>query len=443
MFARSLHIAALIGAVPALALPTNVAAQTSPQLDSLRADAKEFYLYTVPLLEVMRRRDLLLRTAPVNTFVHERNLADETSRDLTTPNNDTMYSNAFLDLREGPLTIRVPATGTKRYFSVALMDAWTNNFAYFGTRATGGKAVDVIVIGPDGVAPPGATHVVRAPTPWVWAFVRTLVTGPDDLLAAHAVQDGLAILGGKAGPRPPVTPPRDAPAAELHAAALRLIAENRPTTVDALELERFRAAGLDRPYDPSNGRGSAIEQGFAEGRDMVRTGRSVPGTGEWRYSSRIVGNFGTDYLHRAGTAVGGLAAITRDEAMYMTLAAPTPTGMYDGNRTYRMHFPKGGEPPVNAFWSLTMYERGENGASYLVANPIRRYSIGDRTPGLTRNADGSLDIWIGHRDPGPARRTNWLPAPAGPFRVSLRFYLPKPELADEHWQAPPLVEADY
>lgn len=430
---RSILVAA-VAAGPVAAL-----AQTEPAPASLQADAEEFYLYTLPLMEVMRRRDAFLKTHPANGFVHARTLADETAREVTTPNNDTIYSNAFVDLRGGPVTIAVPETG-KRYFSLALMDAWSNNFAYFGQRATGGKALMVTLVGPDAAAPAGAAHVVRSPTPWVWALGRTLVSGPDDLPAARAVQDRLVISGGVAGPVPTPVPPRSAPAPELQAAALRLMAENRPLPADAPEIARFRRAGLDQPI-AGGPRAAALEAGFAAARRATETakrdGQVVNG---WSYPKRNLGEFGTDYRYRAQVAVGGLAALGRAEAMYLRAVAPTPLGLYDGTKHYRIHFAKSGEPPVGSFWSLTMYERTADGRFFLVANPIKRYSIGDRTQGLTRNPDGSLDIWIGHDDPGAAKRANWLPAPAAPFMMSLRTYLPKPELVEERWRAPAVEE---
>lgn len=413
-------------------------AQSAPA--TLSADAQEFYLYTLPLMEVMRRRDAFLRAHPANVFVHARTLADDTAREVTTPNNDTIYSSTFIDLRGGPVTIAVPETG-KRYFSLALMDAWSNNFAYFGLRATGGKALTVTLVGPDGTAPAGAAHVVRSPTPWVWALGRTLVNGAADLPAARAVQDKLVITGPTPGPIPRATPLRTASAPELQAAALRLIAENHPLAADAAELDRFRRAGLDRAVEATGPRAEAVAEGFAAARRQTETatrdGQVVNG---WSYPKRNLGEFGTDYAYRAQVAVGGLAALGRAEAMYLRAVAPTPLGLFDGTRQYRIHFPKGGEPPVRSFWSLTMYERSDDGRFYLVANLIHRYSFGDRTEGTTRNADGSFDIWISHDDPGAEKRANWLPAPAGPFMLTLRTYLPKPELTEERWRAPAVEE---
>ena len=401
---------------------------------SVLADASgEFYLYTLPLLEVARRRDEHIARFGANRFNHSRALADDTFREVTTPNNDTIYSNAFIDLRNGPVTIAIPATG-RRYFSLALMDAYSNNFAYFGTRATAGQARTVTLIGPTSQAKEGG-NVVRAPTPWVWALGRTLVTGPEDLNAARAVQDKLVITGSAVGQPPEKVPPSDAAAGTLVAAAVRLIAENPPPRRDEPTIARFRSAGL------LDGTTKVTAIDVARGFDAARVAsRAARRPGEvkngWIYPKSNLGNFGTDYSYRAAVALTGLAAMGSEEAMYMRSAAPTSTGLFDGNRSYRLHFDKGLEPPVDAFWSLSMYERTADGGFYFVANPVRRYAIGDRTPELTRNADGSLDIWISHADPGQARRNNWLPAPAGPFALSLRAYLPRTALRDGSWRAP-------
>jgi hypothetical protein len=189
-----------------LLAPLTSVAQTAPE--TLQADAEEFYLYTLPMMEEMRIRDGFLLRNPANRFVHARTLADAKARAVTAPNNDTIYSSAFIDLRGGAVTIAVPETG-KRYFSLALMDAWTNNIAYFGTRATGGKAMTVTLVGHSARAPVSAAHVVRSPTAWVWAIGRTLVSGPADLPAGRAVQDGLVISGGAGDQFRP--PPRRGP----------------------------------------------------------------------------------------------------------------------------------------------------------------------------------------------------------------------------------------
>ena len=165
----------------------------------------------------------------------------------------------------------------------------------------------------------------------------------------------------------------------------------------------------------------------------LRVGGGVQG---WSYPRSTLGDFNQDYAFRAAVALAGLAALPPAEAMYMN-----PMGdrgrMFTGEGPYRLSFPAGQLPAVDAFWSLTMYEATPDGQFFLVENPIRRYSIGDRTPGLKTNADDSLDIWISRADPGGDRSANWLPAPAsGPFTLSFRAYLPRPEFLDGRYRLP-------
>jgi hypothetical protein len=152
----------------------------------------------------------------------------------------------------------------------------------------------------------------------------------------------------------------------------------------------------------------------------------------------VVGNFGTDYELRAQVAVGGLAALPPEEAMYLPIRPPAGV---DGSRLVRLHFAADALPPVDAFWSLTLYQPTADGQLFFIENPIGRYAIGDRTKGLVKNFDGSLDIWIGADDPGPERRPNWLPAPKGPYSLNLRGYLPKKTMIDGRWKPPPLTPA--
>src|SRR5262249_29590879 len=173
----------------------------------------------------------------------------------------------------------------------------------------------------------------------------------------------------------------------------------------------------------------AIATGVADGRALVidPRNRGVPVQG-WYYPNATLGVFGQDYAARAIVARTGLAALPREEAMYMRPAGDSGDSLYDGRKQWQIHFGPGQRPPVSGFWSLTMYERTPDGQSFFTENPLQRYSIGDRTPGLKANDDGSLDIWIGHDDPGPERRANWLPAPAGAVSPITPAHLPAPGL---------------
>jgi hypothetical protein len=422
-----------------------LAGPAAAQTSGLRQAARDAYIFGLPLLEFARVRAGTLATGlKPNTFQHRAALADHTARQVTTPNNDTVYSSAFLDLRGGPVTLTLPPSGP-RYLSVALMDAYTNNFAVLGTRTTGVRGGRHVIVGPGATPPPGA---IVSPTPWVWALGRVLVDGPADLAAAGAVQRGLTLGGGAPGPAP--TPPgvsRDGDALAVLTAIHRLIAENPPRPHELATVARLRPALMDyTTVRLTADATAALRAGVEEGRALLQTGGGI-GAGApvqgWTYPRANLGDFGTDYVYRAGVAVNGLAALPNAEAMYMRPVGPDGRSVFAGGSAYRLRFRPGQLPPVRrpgGFWSLTMYEVDPAGQLWLVDNPLRRYAIGDRTPGLVRGRGGALDILIGANDPGPALRANWLPAPRGPWTVVMRTYLPGPSLLRGRYGLPQLVQ---
>lgn len=409
---------------------------------SLRDAAREAFIYTLPLNEIalVRGRAFGLGLRP-NMFAPQRGLAGPEARNVTTPNNDTIYTSAFIDLTGGPVTLVTPDIGD-RYASFALMDMWSDNFAVLGTRTSGPKGGRYTLVGPDHPAPPGA---LRSPTPWVWALARVVVNGDADLAAAQAVQSGYRIEGGKPGVPAANGARREGPLQDYFRAAAALLTENPPPATDQGILRRIAPLGLDHGFDPgafTPAQQAEIAAGVADALALIKSG----GLGSqakdgWLYQAADSGAFFQDYLGRARVALGGLAALPPAEAMYLTALTPENRRLFDGDRAYRLRFPQDRLPPVDAFWSLTMYEATPEGQFFMTANPIRRYAIGDRTPGLTHDADGSLTIWLSRVDPGGARSANWLPAPAkGPYALVLRLYLPKPEAISQTW-APPRIEA--
>jgi hypothetical protein len=271
-----------------------------------------------------------------------------------------------------------------------------------------------------------------------------LIDGPADLAAAHALQDQLSISPARPGRTPARTAPRGAPWADYFASVQTLLVENPPPATDRAFFERVAALGLrpDGGFDAARftaTEAAEIEAGVADGRAALRqagAGRVIDG---WRYPPQDVGDYGQDYHLRAAVALGGLAALPPAEALYLGAISPSGRPAFTGDGLWRIHLPDGG-PPVDAFWSLTMYEVTPEGQGFLTRNPIDRYSIGNRTPGLKANADGSLDIWVSRTDPGPERHANWLPAPAsGPFRISLRNYLPRAPLVSGAYHLPPVT----
>lgn len=416
---------------------------------ALRDLAKQAYLYTVPLVIMEMTRKWRIGKG-ANTFNHARKLLNHRSRWVTTPNNDTLYSDAWLDLSQGPITITVPATG-ERYFSLAFMDMYTNNFAILGTRTTGGDGGTYTVVGPDEAIPEGVDNVVRAPTPRVWALARVLVDGPEDLADACAVQDGLFIGEGATtedvAPGDPVL--RDTPWHEYLAAANRLLRREPPPVTDQGMLRKIAPLGIgpDQHFDAGrfdDEQARAVEDGVEAAKDFLVTVQGARGAvvDGWTYPSARTGDFGQDYLLRAVIAVGGLGALPVEEAMYMRADGDQTRGLFDGNSNYRLHFPAGEMPPLNSFWSLSLYEAMDDGQFFFADTPLRRYALGDRSPGLTWNEDGSLDIWIGADHPGEGREGNWLPSPAAPFALFFRGYMPKSSLRNGGYRLPRVARAD-
>ena len=414
----------------------------------LRGAAREAFIYCLPLIEMAAARDRMLRDngqgqpAAINAFRPTRNLAGPKNRSITTPNNDTLYSNAWLDLTKGPVALTIPPSGD-RYVSVALLNMYSDNDAILGTRTTGAGGGRYTIVGPG--QPGSGANVVRCSTPHAWLLARILNDGPADLPAAHKVQDGF-VLHGPAGVAPPAYATRKSSWQDYFASAQQLVISDPPPATDGAVLRRIAALGL-KPgggFDPSKLDAAAareIEAGVAEALPSA-LGRSAPNVVQgWTYPRGDIGYFGQDYDFRAAVALGGLAALTPPEAMYLRPVSDSGRGT-TLNGDYRLSFAAGKLPPVNGFWSITMYEATADGQFFLTENPLNRYSIGDRTAGLKKNADGSLDIWIGRSDPGGDRTANWLPAPAkGPFSISLRAYLAKSELLDGRWRAPALVPA--
>ncbi len=355
---------------------------------------------------------------------------------------DTIYASAFIDLSNGPATLTVPVFG-ERYASFALMDMWSDNFAVLGTRTTGPEGGTFTLVGPGTAAPPDA---LRSPTNWVWALARVVVNGPSDIEAARAVQAGFKVEAAPAGAFAKGTK-RDGPWQDYFRAADALLRESTPPETDMGVLRRIARLGLGpfgKGFDPARfslAEQAQIEAGVADALAIVKNatlGARVENG--WLYSGANTGNFFQDYTYRARIALSGLAALPQAEAMYLNAVAPDGRGVFDGEGRMRLHVPKGQLPPCNAFWSLTMYEATPGGQFFLTENPMHRYAIGDRTPGLASNADGSLDLWIGRTDPGGAKSANWLPAPAkGPFGLFLRVYLPKPEMITRAY-VPPRLE---
>jgi acetate---CoA ligase (ADP-forming) len=413
---------------------------------ALRA-ASEVVIETLPLFEMARMRAATTaRRHPVqgfagddptstmrwvNQFTHTRRLLGPADEEVVTPNNDTLYTNAWLDLSDGPVVIDVPEIGD-RYWTLGFLDAWTNPWAYAGKRTTGGMAQRLFVHGPRwrGDAPPGA-HVISAPGDDVWIIGRILVDDDaTDLDAVQRLQGQFAI--------------RRLDGADALSRVDAFLDGQRTGVPDVAEYVRILSTMMKRnpparrsPHWPPSADvlPEALEQVYTELR--ADTERSSAGGG-WHVATRVRTDFGEDYLNRARVARNWIGTLGIEEAMYIMAEVDGSGDVLDGSRRYVLRFPPGGEPQVDAFWSITLYRSADR---LLVANPIGRYSIGDRTRGIRRDADGGLTLSIQADDPGPG--ANWLPAPRGePFYLALRLYQPRLGHLEETYRYPAVIRVD-
>lgn len=386
-----------------------------------------------------------------NVLIHARELLGPGASRVVTPNVDTLYTNAWLDLREGPIVIDVPDTAG-RYYVLGFLDFHTNPFASIGQRTTGTAAGSFVLVPPGwaGTIPPGM-QCIESPTPWVWMIGRIVVHGPDDVRAVHAVQDGMALRSVRAdGALQPAAPRRfdagfgpealraAAPSGTRFAEVVNAaLADNPPPAGERPLLADFAACGI--------GAGLAASAAQCDRLDAVLAGQllawqsaelSRTGPTGWQVMPLLGSTFGADHELRALVALKYIGALDSREALYPMLHADADGRPLEGSRAYRLRFGPGRLPAVQAFWSLTMYDAQ---TCMLVANPIERYAIGDRTPGLRPDPDGGLTIEIGHAAPtDPARQANWLPAPPGRFYLCLRAYVPRPAMLDGSHVLPPL-----
>lgn len=404
------------------------------------------FLYAFPLYEIARTGQNRAAAPGLNRIGHRATLADHTMRAITAPNNDTIYSSAQLELSGGPMEVVSP-TDTARYFNITFMDAFTDNFAAIGTGPTKGQGGRFWIVGPEweGTAPAGVT-VLRSSTNDVWMLGRIVVDGPDDLAAAKALQQQILLKPVSATPaRAFGVKCTSASDAQNYLAVVNDMLARSPGMMGHLrQRDAFRAFGIGLAPDAV-----VPEPLLAMWNDYLPAGleklretfefRELRRDG-WTYQQPGVGSMEATPLLRSAIALGGLAALPEAEAMYYHCLFEPNGERLSGANKYVWRVPPGGVP-VDAFWSLTMYSPEADGRYFYTQNPINRFSVGDRTEGLVRNADGSIDILIQHEPPTGAMAANWLPAPAGAIRLALRAYLPKAELRERKWKVPPVARS--
>lgn len=413
--------------------------------DTGAAEARAAIVQTLPLYEMMRMRaattarrhrtlgfaadDPGSRMRWVNQFTHTHRRLGPEDREVVSPNNDTVYSNAWLDLSEGPVVIDTPDMG-ERYWTLGLLDAWTNPFAYVGRRTTGNRRQRTLVHGPAwrGIVPEGVDNVIAAPGDDVWIIGRILVDdAPADLEHVRGLQAQIAasrLDGSDAAMR--VDTRLDGRFTGVPAPALF-----RATVDEALARNPVPAGEtLQWPLDDDT-----LAQELPRVFDELRRKEQPHALGGgWALPVAVREHWGEDVQTRARVARNFIGALGIEEAMYPTAEVDAAGQPLHGSHAYELRFAADAGPHVDAFWSLTLYRRSD---CLFVANPIDRYSIGDRTPGLRREPDGSLVIRLQPTDPGP--RANWLPTPAGElFYVVLRLYQPRRDHLAFLYAYPPL-----
>jgi hypothetical protein len=427
---------------------------SAPGVAETKAIAEEGFIYGLPIVmnyavmyEYAIDRDSGQFKAPFNEIKNEPRVYTYKDTAIVTPNSDTPYSFLWMDLRAEPMVLSVPAVEKGRYYSVQLEDGNTFNFGYIGSRATGNDAGDYMVAGPDwkGDTPPGIKKVFQSSTQFALAGYRTQLFNPADMPNVEKVQAGYEAQPLSAflkQPAPPSPPTIDFPKIDKELVKTNFFeyldfalqfAPPGPEEKDIRAKLASIGVGPGKTFDfkgLSPEHKAEIGLGLVEGEKKVthaaeNLGHDVNG---WKISSPFGDRafFNGDWLLRAAGAKAGIYGNDAVEATYpMTRTLADGTPLDGGKSNYTLTFPKGQLPPVNAFWSITMYD---GKTQLLIENPINRYLINSpMLPSMKKNADGSLTIYVQKDSPGKAKESNWLPAPNGPIYLVMRLYWPKTE----------------
>lgn len=460
----------LIGALGVATVAFTAAPQAqgvaSDEVHSIAVDA---YIYFYPLITMDLTRKQLTNVeagkseigAPMNVLNNVQAFPSADMRAVVRPNFDTLYSSGWLDLTNEPVIISVPDTDG-RYYLLPMLDMWSNVFASPGSRTTGTGAGNFIIARPDwnGVFPAGLTRI-NAPTPYVWVIGRTKTDGPSDYDAVHKIQAGYKLtplsewgmsslkpVQAKIDPSVDMkTPPKQQvdtmSAAEYFALAAELLKLHPPQITDQPIIARMKQIGIEpgksfafAELDPAIQ--NAIEGAPADAQKLMqwKVASLARVANGWSMNTDTMGVYGNYYLKRAIIAQAGLGANLPEDAIYPLNLGDEDGKPLDGVNGYTLHFDKAALPPVNAFWSVTLYDT----EGFQVANALNRFAVSSWMPFRT-NADGSLDLYFQNESPGADKEANWLPAPKGPFNLTMRLYAPKPEVLDGRWTPPPVRKA--
>jgi len=447
-------------------ITTHAAAITEEAAHAIAVDA---YLYFYPLLsmDITRKQSTNVEPGkefgkgPMNMFVSVPEYPPGDLKLVVRVNFDTLYSIAWLDLTREPLVVSAPDT-QGRFYLLPMLDMWTDVFASPGWRTTGTAAGNFLVTPPGwtGAVPEGFSHIA-APTPYVWIIGRTKTDGPPDYAAVHKIQAGYKVTPlSRWGNEPePVTvkidpsfdmktPPKiqvdTMPAARYFTYAAELMKLHPPHITDEPIVAQMKRIGIEPgksfdfdKLDPAVKK--VLESAPKDAQQLMKW--KVPTLARvangWSMNTDTMGVYGNYYLKRAIVAYMGLGANLPEDAIYpMNLFDDTGKPL-DGANKYVLHFDKGATPPVNAFWSITLYDSD----GFQVANVLNRFAVSSYMPFKT-NADGSLDLYFQNENPGKDKEANWLPAPKASFNLCMRLYGPKSEALTGKWNPPPVVKVE-
>ena len=439
---------------------------TEEEAHAIGVDAY-LYLYSLVTMDITRKQltnvepDKVPLHNPMNMFANIGAYPTADIKVVVRPNFDTLYSSGWLDLTKGPMIVSVPDTHG-RYYLLPMLDMWTDVFASPGWRTTGTQAGDFAVVpqGWTGTLPAGVVRI-DSPTPYVWIIGRIKTDGPPDYDAVHKIQAGLKITPlsawGKA-PEPITvkvdpavdmkTPPKiqvdSMKAGEFFAYAAEVLKLQPPHITDQPILAEMKKIGIEPgksfdidKVDPTIGK--ALESVPEDAQKLMTWKvRSLARVANgWSMNTDTMGVYGNYYLKRAIVTQLGLGANLPEDAIYPINLFDGSGKPLDGANKYTIHFDKGATPPVDAFWSITLYDA----QGYQVANDLNRFAVSSWMP-FVYNPDGSLDLYFQNESPGANSEANWLPAPKGPFNLTMRLYAPKSEALTGKWNPPPVVKVE-
>jgi len=459
---------ALVLALIAATLAPAIAATGPVTEEEAHAIGVDAYLYFYPIVTMDVTRKQLTNEepkpggigGPMNRFANVGAFPTADMRVVVRPNFDTLYSSGWLDLTKEPMIVSAPDTDG-RYYLLPMLDMWTDVFASPGWRTTGTQAGNFLVTPPGwtGTVPDGMTQI-QAPTPYVWIIGRTKTDGPGDYDAVHKIQAGYKITplsqwgGEPTAPEVKIdpsvdmkTPPKiqiDTMSADKYFAyAAELLKLHPPHITDQPIIAQLKRIGFEvgKSFDLDKA-GPAVKKGFASAAEdaqklmewkVATLARIANG---WSMNTDTMGVYGNYYLKRAIVTQLGLGANLPEDAIYPLNLADDTGKPLDGAGNYVLHFDKGQTPPVNAFWSVTLYDP----QGFQVANPLNRFAVSSWMPFKYR-PDGSLDLYFQNESPGADKEANWLPAPKGPYNLTMRLYAPKGQALTGKWNPPPVTRA--